>query len=315
MTITGNRRANREAITIARMTNGLGNQLFIYAAARRIAIERGGRLFLDAVSAFQTDKYRAIYQLGHFNVAAELAPPRWCYATALGRRRREILATISKHLPLAHKLVVKEKDFKSRAGHGEIDFSVKLRRRLRVEGYWISERYFAPIAETVRRDLTIRSPLSPRSRAVLEEIRGAEAICIHVRNRIGAPHLPNVPPPPHFVQLPFSYYEKAIAFMTARVKNPVFFCFSDSPEWLRERWRFPYPAHFVTHNERQENAYEDFALMKECRHFIIAYSSFSWWPAWLGSHPDKQVVAPRNAGHFAWKEPDAIPAAWHSLDP
>jgi len=33
-------------------------------------------------------------------------------------------------------------------------------------------------------------------------------------------------------------------------------------------------------------------LMTLCRHFLIANSSFSWWPAWLSARPEKVVVRP-----------------------
>jgi len=37
---------------------------------------------------------------------------------------------------------------------------------------------------------------------------------------------------------------------------------------------------------------EDFKLMKRCRNFIIANSSFSAMAAILGEHPEKKVVSP-----------------------
>ena len=40
------------------------------------------------------------------------------------------------------------------------------------------------------------------------------------------------------------------------------------------------------------NTYEDFRLMKMCKHFIIANSSYSLMAAILAEHPDKKIIAP-----------------------
>ena len=293
---------------IARLHGGLGNQLFVYAAARQIAAARGTRLLLDGTSAFVRDrKYGAICQLQHFAAAAPFAPPELCFENQIARWRRDIENGISEHVALRHRFVVREKDF------GELCSGGALRRTVRLEGYWQSERYFAPIADQIRRELTVTSPLSVASRDMLARIGDCEAVCVHIRQRRGAPHAPSLPPPPRFAQLPYTYYEKAVALIAQKVARPIFFCFGDNPDWLRERWNFPYPALFVEHNQSQERAYEDLALMTRCRHFIIGNSTFSWWGAWLAD-AGKIVVAPSNEGPLKWaSEPDVSPSGWTVL--
>ena len=63
--------------------------------------------------------------------------------------------------------------------------------------------------------------------------------------------------------------------------------------------------------------YEDLRLMQNCKHNIIANSTFSWWAAWLNNKPGKRVIAPRQ-----WSFPSAkfkpvvdtlIPSDWQII--
>lgn len=51
-----------------------------------------------------------------------------------------------------------------------------------------------------------------------------------------------------------------------------------------------------------EDYIQDFRLMKGCKDFIIANSSFSAMAAWLGDHPEKNVVSPSG---YNWFGPQA----------
>ncbi len=102
-----------------------------------------------------------------------------------------------------------------------------------------------------------------------------------------------------------------MAYVSERVVNPVFFCFGDNVDWIRERWIFPFTAHIVDHNKSQETAYQDLALAKSCKHFVIGNSTFSWWAAWLGETPQAVITAPANVGRYRWaSEPNVIPDRW-----
>lgn len=293
---------------VARLHDGLGNQLFIYAAARAIAEARGAELLLDCTSGFARDrKYGATAQLHHFAVRAKVAPTRLSYPPPLGRHVRDLQISVSRQLPLRRRFVVREADF------GALIGGAPLRRLIRLEGYWQSERYFASAADKIADEFQIVSPLSAKSIEVGELISRTDSVCLHVRQMLGAHHAFNQPPPSHIAQLPFSYYEEAIARLIARVPNPIFFCFADNFEWIRERWTFPFPIHFVDHN-RGDKSYEDVALMARCRHFIIGNSTFSWWGAWLSRNSDKIVIAPDNRGRVKWgSEDDLLPARWEIL--
>jgi hypothetical protein len=60
----------------------------------------------------------------------------------------------------------------------------------------------------------------------------------------------------------------------------------------------------VEHNSKD---YEDLWLMSQCKYFVIANSSFSWWGAWLSNFSDKVVLAPSQGfGNTV----DLMPKGW-----
>lgn len=79
------------------------------------------------------------------------------------------------------------------------------------------------------------------------------------------------------------YYKKAIEYFP----DSKFLIFSDDIEEAIKV--IGISGAFYT---SEKNYLSDFKLMKRCKHFIIANSSFSAMAALLGEHPEKKVVAP-----------------------
>ena len=109
------------------------------------------------------------------------------------------------------------------------------------------------------------------------------------------------------------YYFRCIEYLASTIKDPHFFIFSDDPKWVRDNLKLPYPTTIVDHNGVEKD-YEDLRLMTQCKHHIIANSTFSWWGAWLCENPKKMIFAPQK--WFVTDEPntgDLIPEGWHRL--
>ena len=53
--------------------------------------------------------------------------------------------------------------------------------------------------------------------------------------------------------------------------------------------------------------------MKECKYFITANSTFSWWAAWLCNNKDKLILTPNYKGDGVsnfWNFDGLIPNSW-----
>ena len=98
----------------------------------------------------------------------------------------------------------------------------------------------------------------------------------------------------------------------AQVEHPVFYVFSDEPEWGKAQEIFPFCSIFVS-GHTGEKAYIDMQLMSLCRHHIIANSSFSWWGAWLGQQEEAITIAP-DTWFKHHMRPDIFPTAWNTID-
>ena len=77
----------------------------------------------------------------------------------------------------------------------------------------------------------------------------------------------------------YNYYIYAINKIKTQIKDPVFFVFSDNIKWCQQNLKADNSFVFVDHNAGDEVA--ELWLMSQCKHFIIANSTFSWWGAWL----------------------------------
>lgn len=87
-----------------------------------------------------------------------------------------------------------------------------------------------------------------------------------------------------------TYYKKAIKYFEDKYKDVIFFVFSNDIEWVKEN--FCAKNMVIADVNDEMNGMSDMYLMTQCKHNIIANSSFSWWGAWLNQNEGQEVIAP-----------------------
>jgi hypothetical protein len=266
------------------INQGFGNQLFQYAAARALSVRLSTALKLDT-TWFEYVGQRA-YQLNFLNIAATPANRFEQKVLDILKRERRGAKAMKMlrrlHFPGAVAYLVDRE-------RGFAPALLSVRGNVFLKGYWQSERYFQAIAPILREEFTFKAAPDAANQAMLRQIDSCESIVLHVRrgDYVTTTHAQGV-----YGVCPPDYYASGIEHLRQRLKDPHAFIFSDDPGWVADHLKLAIPSTLVTHNTGKQD-HEDLRLMSRGKHFIIANSSFSWWGAWLGAHPGKQIIAPR----------------------
>ena len=174
-------------------------------------------------------------------------------------------------------------------------------------GYWQSWKYFKDIEKRIKRDFSFDEKLLPLSnREILSKIRNTNSVSIHIRrgDYIGNSIYDNI--------ATSDYYYKATDYIKKNVKNPFYFIFTNDPEWCKVNMMLP--NSLIVDINSGVDSYWDMFLMSQCKHNIIANSSFSWWGAWLNEHENKIVIAPRKwINEDSANIDDIIPPTWKRI--
>lgn len=295
---------------IVKIEGGLGNQLFQYAFARGVSSRLKTEFRIDK-SPFDIYYKFHKYALDNFNIKGALAKDSDFFGFIWFKRQHKLFTFFYNHLRFRKKLL----PFYFREQTFHFDPSVFSRDNTYFEGYWQTEKYFKDLEAELQDELTINKPMSEYSKEILEKIKGSTAVSIHVRrgDYVTGSTVSNVP---HiYGTCSMDYYKNAIEYITKRVPAPHFFIFSDDYDWSVENFKsLNYPT-ICIHNGSDKN-YEDLILMSNCKHNIIANSSFSWWGAWLNRNKEKIVIAPQkwfNAPKPGTNTDDVVPETWIKL--
>ena len=106
-----------------------------------------------------------------------------------------------------------------------------------------------------------------------------------------------------------NYFLSAAKWIKERQPQASFFVFSDDMAWAKKHLAV-LDCVFVEHAEPQPD-YTDLYLMTCCKGHIIANSTFSFWGAYLSSHPEGITVYPHEwFANPAWTMPDIFPEHW-----
>ena len=277
------------ADVVVALKGGLGNQLFQWAFGNELAA-RGARVRYDTgllapgvpfelTTLIESDRLvqlpvRALRALRKANLPATLSP--WRHVTEPGFTYTDPAA-------------------------------LGLRGRVLLEGYWQSPRYFARTEVHVRRAIEgwARAALTDEGRA-LRAATGAGVWSVHVRR---GDYLTGAAAGVHGV-LDADYYRRALDRARAAGARR-FHVFTNDHAWVAAELA---AADVVAVPWSVATApIGEIGLMAVCEGHVVANSSFSWWGAWLGQHPERTFAPDRWFADPTLDPRDLVPRRWTRL--
>lgn len=268
---------------IVQLKGGLGNQLFQYAAGLSLSMHHHVPLKVDITELSGASKNNDTKR--DFDLQQLAMPPIVATVTEINEKTHQpfVEKYFQKLLPPYKRKIYKEASF----SFDEHFFHAG--KNIYLKGYRQSEQYFLPIANTIKQGFLFKEEVTAKVEPLAVELRQTNSVSVHVRRGDFANPLFAA----HHGTLDSSYYQTSIHKMQSLIGNCNFYVFTDSPEWVKENLQFPEEAVFVSGN-MSTNHFQDFYLISQCRHNIIANSTFSWWAAWLNNNPEKIVIAPQH---------------------
>lgn len=168
-------------------------------------------------------------------------------------------------------------------------------------GYYQTEKYFLEYKDYILDTLTLPPHIIQELDKKYEPIINSDmTVSIHIR-RGDYMNLQNF----HYVIKP-DYYERALKYFS---EDSYFIIFSDDLEWCKNQDIFKNLKNKIFINDID---YHELYLMSQCKHNIIANSSFSWWGAYMNKNTNKIVIA--SSKWFGEQGPkqtqDMLPSNW-----
>lgn len=271
---------------IVRLIGGLGNKLFQYAVGKQLSVKNKIPLKID-LSCYQDGQERG-YKLHYFNIEDPIASQAevdkflniWESKALYAKLYRAYQYSLPKY----------KRSYYKEGGYWVYeDVLMKISTPVFLEGFWQHQKYFENLHPQVLQAITLKEAYKPAGYSIISQIEQDDSsVAMHIRRGDYVSDPNNLS---FFGVMPVSYYQRAVAHICSKVKNPTFYVFSDDLDWVKDNIKIQEPMLFVDIAGGKKD-YLELDTMRKCRHNIIANSSFSWWGAYLNNNPTKIVVAP-----------------------
>ena len=307
---------------IVRISNEIGNQLFMYASSYALSKKLNRLLYLDNETAFTSRKNISTYGLNNFMISGIIASKKDKFLGVIGYLKRKILKKIN--LILSKKIFYEEpKNKKKITKYSDQIFKMNFSNNLYVEGYFETEKYFDDFRENILKEFSfldvdkyIKSPFYN----YLNE-KNSVSVCLRQNRYIegrNKNNKVNQEKSDNFKLEQIKFINKSIKYIENNVPKPKFYLWSNDFDNI-DMSLFSSDVTKIKHSTDILSGIDkrslDLFLISQCNHHIVIPSSFNWWGAWLSQKKNKIICRPNDDffTDFKVNNLDFWPPSWKEI--
>ena len=289
---------------IVEISEGLGNQLFMYAHAYALSKKLSYDLIIDNSSGYSKKKNQLRphqkFMLDSLNINENFAESHLKYDTSLKKILKKILIFMDNFSSKKKYLIEKTiKINNQKIVNNNINFNkIKFSNLLYVQGNFENYKFFENFRDDFIKIFKPKNNLLNFENPLIDSLKNSNSVSIHIRrNRFSdqrhlSNNLTNIEKSNAFTNHTINYINNSIKYINNKLNNPKFFI------WSNDFNNFDDISNKIKISDytlvKSNDVINDFYLFAHSKHFIVGPSSFHWWGAWLNENPDKICLRPAN---------------------
>ena len=279
------------------ISENLGNQMFMYAHAFALSKKLNRELYVDNESAYLRNKSIGSYKLDRFNISSKIIDNKHKFLTIFQYFKKKFIS-ISDYF-YKNKFFYEEKQTweKKTCYYNELNLNKNNNSLIYIRGHFESEKYFLNYRESILKEFSFKNEKQYQNNSYYRYILNNNVVAITVRqNRFNERNYSQTTnlflkkKSEIFLKKQIEYIRKAMIYFKNKIKNPKFLIWSN--DFINLDKYFDNTCLFVKNSKKYKDLI-DLYLLTQCKYFIIAPSTFSWWGAWLSERKGKICVRPK----------------------
>ncbi len=304
---------------IIKISNGLGNQLFMYASAYGISKKLSRKLLIDEETGFKSKKNISDYLLDNFKITSQIASDKDKFISPYGYFKRKFL--LKTDFFRKKKFFYIEKKNKNKITSYSDDFVNQFfNSDMYTEGYFETEKYFIDYKNSIVNEFQFKNQNIYLNNPYFDIINKSNSVALCIRqNRFiegkNNNNIQNKKKSWNFTLEQIEYINKSVQVIKSKINDAKFFLWSNDFSNLESRlFNFDYQSVNLNNiNDNIDKRVLSLFLLTKCKHYVVTTSSFNWWGAWLCSNQNKIIIRPSTFKNFVINNRDLWPENWLSF--